>query len=398
MSWTSLYIHVPFCRQRCGYCDFNTYAGLQHLIPGYIHSLCQEIKFIARSAESPLSIHTIFFGGGTPSLLTEAELEIVLNTVRHEFTLKDPVEITLEANPGTVTDRYLHSISALGVNRISLGMQTADQSELAMLERQHSYQDVVQAVQWSYSAGIHNINLDLIYGLPGQSLQTWLKSVEAAIVLQTQHLSLYALTLEHGTRLLDQVEQGALPEPDPDLAADMYEAASELLEEAGFEQYEISNWARRDHSGELSACQHNLQYWRNLPYLGLGAGAHGFIEHCRTVDEYRPTAYIKKMSQTNTQNSELKFPRTPATVECHPIDVDNEIGETMMMGLRLVREGVSNQAFYQRFGMNLVERFDTQIKQLISYGLLEWAGELNDRLRLTKKGYLLGNQVFKEFI
>jgi oxygen-independent coproporphyrinogen-3 oxidase len=196
-----------------------------------------------------------------------------------------------------------------------------------------------------------------------------------------------------------KVETGVLPEADPDVAADMYDAASERLQGAGYIQYEISNWARLNNAGDLFSCQHNLQYWRNLSYLGVGAGAHGFINHYRTVNISTPGAYIKRM-KNNPERSRVRhvFPRTPATIELNPIDTDNKIGETMMMGLRLVLEGVSNQEFVQRFGTSLQERFGNQINRLISFGLLEWAGAKEERLRLTQKGRLLGNQVFREFI
>jgi oxygen-independent coproporphyrinogen-3 oxidase len=217
--------------------------------------------------------------------------------------------------------------------------------------------------------------------------------------LQPEHLSLYALTLEHGTPMQDKVDNGMLPESDPDVAADMYEAASERLAAGGFVQYEISNWARVDNLAGLYSCEHNLQYWRNLPYLGVGAGAHGFINHYRTVDISTPGAYIKRMGDKSERNKARHlFPRTPATVKLNYVDEDAEIGETMMMGLRLVVEGISKHQFEHRFGINLQERFSAQIDRLISLGLLEWNSTQDERLRLTQKGHLLGNQVFREFI
>jgi oxygen-independent coproporphyrinogen-3 oxidase len=278
-------------------------------------------------------------------------------------------------------------------------MQSANQKELALLERQHSYDDVVRAVEWSRTAGITNLNLDLIFGLPDQALKSWITSLEAALSLQPEHISLYALTLEHGTPMQNRVETGSLPEPDPDMAADMYDAATERLAEARYLQYEISNWARVDNSGKLYSCQHNLQYWRNLPYIGVGAGAHGFINHYRTVDISTPGAYIQRMgNNTKSIKSNYVFPRTPATIELNFIDTDTEIGETMMMGLRLISEGVSSQDFKQRFRISLQDQFGAQINHLILLGLLEWTDTKETRLRLTQKGYLLGNQVFREFI
>jgi oxygen-independent coproporphyrinogen-3 oxidase len=395
----SLYIHIPFCSHRCGYCDFNTYAGLQHLVPAYSQAVVDEIEFLAHSSPERLAIHTIYFGGGTPSLIPANELENILTIIHEQLEVIPNAEITIEANPGTVSQEYLTRIHALGVNRISLGMQSAIQDELKLLERQHSFDDVVNAVEWTRKAGIDNLNLDLIFGLPEQTLSAWLKSLEAALTLQPEHLSLYALTLEHGTPVQYKIEQGILPELDADIAADMYDVASNVLTKAGYIQYEISNWAREKAPGELYSCLHNLQYWRNLPYIGVGAGAHGYINHFRSVDVLTPGIYIKRMKNVHDQpQNGQKFPQTPATIELTPIDNETEIGETMMMGLRLVDEGVSDTEFQERFGIKLEDRFGTQIDKLISVGLLEWCGENGERLRLTVKGHLLGNRVFREFI
>ncbi len=394
-----MYIHIPFCIHRCGYCDFNTYAGLQRLIPKYSQAVGEEIEYLARSSAERLTIHTIYFGGGTPSLIPEYGLENILTTIHDQFDVLSSAETTIEANPGTVSLGYLKNIHSLGVNRISLGMQSANQDELAMLERRHSFMDVVNAVEWARTAGINNLNLDLIFGLPYQSLKAWLVSLEAALALKPEHLSLYALTLEHGTPMQHKVEQGILPELEDDIAADMYEEASDFLAKAGYIQYEISNWAQERVSGELYACLHNLHYWRNLPYIGVGAGAHGYINGYRTIDELTPGRYINRMKNGDRyQEGRQQFPQTPATVQMTPIDTDTEIGETMMMGLRLVNEGVSDSEFQQRFGISLESRFGDQIDRLISVGLLEWSGAIDKRLRLTSKGHLLGNQVFKEFI
>lgn len=393
-----MYIHIPFCIHRCGYCDFNTYAGLQGLIPVYTQAVCKELEVLSLETDEKLSIHTVFFGGGTPSLLNETELESIIDTIDQCFIVEDNLEISLEANPGTVSLEYLKNIHRLGINRLSLGMQSANPGELQMLERQHSFEDVIQAVDWARAGGIDNLNLDLIYGLPWQTVGEWIKSINAAISLKPEHLSLYALTIEHGTPMQKQVESELMPKPDDDLAADMYDASSGILAEAGYEQYEISNWAKRNQVGEFLSCMHNLQYWRNLPYLGVGAGAHGFINNHRTIDVMTPGAYIQRMGTLDTQNLELDFPATPATIQNSYIDTETEIGETMMMGLRLVKEGVSSEVFQKRFGINLYTRFQAQIDRFIDVGLLEWDGQDDKRLRLTSKGYLLGNQVFMEFI
>ena len=395
----SFYLHIPFCRHRCGYCDFNTYAGLETLIQDYTLALCREIEFSARSAGERLPVHTVFFGGGTPSLLPESDLERILLTIADNYDLSSDIEITLEANPGTLSYEYLKSLRGLGVNRLSLGVQSANPQELRLLERQHTYLDVVQSVTWARQAGFDNLNLDLIYGLPEQALLTWQHSVELALGLYPDHLSLYALTMEHGTPFGHWASRGLLSEPDPDLAADMYEWASDRLVEAGYAQYEISNWGIR--RGDLiMTCRHNLQYWRNQPYLGFGAGAHGFAGGARTANVLVPAAYIRRCLGDFDQELRegISFPRTMATQSIQSIDQSVEIGETMMMGLRLVQEGVSRRTFQERFGQSLEEVFNSQISELLGLGLLEWAGVDRDILRLTTQGRLLGNQVFYRFI
>jgi oxygen-independent coproporphyrinogen-3 oxidase len=369
------------------------------MIPEYSHAVCQEIEYSLHLAEEKIPVQTIYFGGGTPSLLPITELENILSTIDKSFYLQTSPEVSIEANPGTLTKDYLRQLHSLGVNRISLGMQSAIQEELAILDRQHSFQDVVRAMEWAKATEINNLNLDLIFGLPHQTLKSWMVSLEAALDLLPAHLSLYPLTLEHGTPLLHKVQSGILPEPDPDAVADMYDLATERLLEAGYIQYEISNWARLSNEGEPFTCKHNLQYWRNLPYLGIGAGSHGFINHYRTVNHSTPATYIKRINSGKLSSTEKNiFPRTPATIQMNYIDVNTEIGETMMMGLRLVSEGVSSQVFLQRFGISLIQRFGTQIDRLIGLGLLEWVGEKKEGLRITKRGRFLGNQVFKEFI
>jgi putative oxygen-independent coproporphyrinogen III oxidase len=403
----SLYLHIPFCRHRCGYCDFNTYSGLENLIPTYVEALCREIAFSAGAAQlthagaalpgNRLPVHSLFFGGGTPSLLNASQLEQILEAVNSGFELAADVEITLEANPGTLSPGYLKELHSLGVNRLSLGVQSANPQELRLLERQHDFSQVIQSVKWARQGGLDNINLDLIFGLPEQALETWQHTVALALGLAPDHFSLYALTIEHGTPLSHWANKGLVPVPDGDLAADMYEWAAERLDAAGYQQYEISNWGRRVASGEVRACRHNLQYWRNQPYLGFGAGAHGFAAGVRTANVLAPLAYVQRLRDRT--GGELQFPYTPATQNAQNIDRESEIGETMMMGLRLTQEGVSRSAFQARFGIDLQAVFDREIQDLISFGLLEWYGEGEGQcLRLTERGRLLGNQVFYRFI
>lgn len=404
----SLYFHIPFCTHRCAYCDFNTYAGHESLIPAYVDALCNEIRFVAGSVPERLSIHTIFFGGGTPSLLSPAQFEQILQIIRTVFTLTPsetsgtsqtsfPLETSLEANPGTVTLDSLQGLRQAGFNRLSFGVQSFHPVELHQLERIHDVFDVLDAVRWARKAGFENLNLDLIYGLPEQTLSRWQESLRRAVDLAPQHLSLYALTIEHGTPFGRWAARGLLPLPDPDLAADMYEAASDYLAGQGFEQYEISNWSKPGFQ-----CQHNLQYWRNRPYLGFGAGAHGCANGLRISNVLHIRTYLDRV---NTNSPVPTFPLSPATVTQTGLTRYVEMQETLMLGLRLIREGVSSQAFHARFGQDLMEVFGNEINELLGLGLLEWAvspppkGEgAGVRLRLTRRGRLLGNQVFMRFV
>ncbi len=390
----SLYLHIPFCRHRCAYCDFNTYAGQDSYKSAYVDALCREIELSAQSAGERLPVHTIFFGGGTPSLLSDDEFRQTMRAMATHFDVDPQAEISLEANPGTVSRESLGALREMGFNRISMGMQSAHPDDLRLLERQHSFFDVVQAVKWAREAGFGNINVDLMFGLPFQSLARWQETLERALALEVEHLSLYSLTVEHGTPFQHWTERGLIPAADPDLAADMYEHAETRLEQAGFQHYEISNWAKTQPVGGSYACRHNLQYWRNQPYLGFGAGAHGYAGGQRTANVLGIRPYIERMRTGQPQS----FPATPATASLTPIDPQTEIEETMMVGLRLLEEGVSARAFEQRFQRQLADVFPSEIQRLTRLGLIEWAGEDKDRLRLTPKGHLLGNLVFVEFI
>ena len=382
----SLYFHIPFCAHRCAYCDFNTYAGQTDSIPAYVEALRNEIKAVGEST-SRLSVGTIFFGGGTPSLLTAEQYRDIYQSIHAYFDVSVNVEISLEANPGTVSQEYLRELRALGFNRISYGVQSANPEELHMLERIHSYSDVVDAVRWSRQAGFDNLNIDLIYGLPEQTLERWQRTVQLSLGLRPEHISAYALTLEHGTPFGRWAAKGLLPIPDPDLAAEQYEWTMDFLASEGYVQYEISNWALPGRE-----CQHNLQYWRNLDYLGFGAGAHGYAGGFRYSNVLRIKTYIDRLT---SPLSSFVFPLSPATVNQHVNTPRDDMQETMITGLRLTTEGISSEGFQQRFGALLPDVFGKEIQHLEKVGLLEWAG---DTLRLTKRGRLLGNQVFMEFV
>jgi oxygen-independent coproporphyrinogen-3 oxidase len=411
----SLYLHIPFCKHRCAYCDFNTYAGQEDSIPAYVEALVREINFVDQQLDHATirpsdyrTAGTVFFGGGTPSLLSGPQFASVMDALRSAFAFTADAEISIEANPGTISPEKLAAIRAAGINRISFGVQSANTEELRMLERIHDFFTVIEAVSTARQAGFDNLNLDLIYGLPEQTLSTWQNTVRRVVDLQPEHISAYALTLEHGTPFGRWAAKGLLPLPDPDLAAEMYEWADEFFEANGYVQYEISNWARIV-KGQMSkvndlrhstfdlrpefACRHNLQYWRGLPYLAFGAGAHGYANGYRYSNVLRIKTYIERI--TNLPIADYQFPLTPATVNHHLQTESDDMGEFMMTGLRLTREGVSDADFRSRFGRGLFDVYEKEAGDLIRKGLLEWTGE---RLRLTRRGRLLGNQVFMQFI
>jgi len=390
----SLYLHIPFCRKRCSYCDFNTCAGFEQLIPAYLSALHTEIEKVSAAAPSRLPVHTVYFGGGTPSILEAAQVEEVLHTIAVRFDLQDGLEITLEANPGTVSLDQLRDLRAAGVNRLSFGMQSAHADELVLLERLHDHLGVIEAVKWARQAGFDNLSLDLIYGLPDQTLERWQFSLEMAIRLAPEHLSLYSLTLEEGTPLHRRASRGLVNWPDDDLMADMYLWAMDRLEAAGYSQYEISNFARTSSSGELLASRHNLQYWRNQPYLGFGAGAHGSAEKLRVANELDLKRYMHLCQVKPAE----RFPVGPAAADVIEIDRMSEMQETMMVGLRLTDEGVSRQRFAARFGVEMQDVFGKEIAELTGFGLVEWGNDGGERLCLTKRGRPLGNQAFMRFV
>jgi oxygen-independent coproporphyrinogen-3 oxidase len=383
----SLYLHIPFCRHRCSYCDFNTYTTLGDLKSAYAAALCQEIEQVGMMGDgTKRPVHTIFFGGGTPSLMPAPAIQQILESVRRAFTLSPMAEISLEANPGTVDEGYLAAIKAAGINRLSFGVQSAVATELALLEREHDFAAVEEAVRAARAVDLDNFNLDLIYGLPGQTVATWERSLRAVLALRPSHLSCYCLTIEPGTPMQRWLQEGRIMPPDPDLAADQYELACELLANSGYSHYEISNWAMPGYE-----CQHNLTYWRNHPYLGLGAGAHGFAGGYRYAVVKQPSTYIRRLRQEYPR----PYPLSAAVSNFHMVDCAEGMSDTVITQLRLLQEGLDLAAFRQRFGQSLDEAFKGTVTELMAYGLL-W--QRDGRLLLTEKGWFLSNQVFYRFM
>lgn len=349
---------------------------------------------------------TLYFGGGTPSLLPPAAIATLIVAAQEQFALPPEAEITLEANPGTVDEAHWRALRAAGVNRLSLGVQSAHDDELARLGRIHTWVQAVEAVAAARAVGFDNLSLDLMYGLPGQTLARWRATLDQALTLTPEHLSLYALTVEEETPLAATIAAGRLPAPDPDVAAEMYEAASEWLASAGFWQYELSNWARGDspppapwvnpmfnaQAPALKVSQHNLVYWRNEPWLGFGAGAHSWLAGWRWSNVRHPAEYMQAIS--NQPSASSKQWSAASMAECEQIARPLEMGETMLLGLRLA-EGVSEARFRARFGVGLAETYGPVLTRFVRLGLLEWDGTC---ARLSVQGRLLGNQVFAEFL
>jgi oxygen-independent coproporphyrinogen-3 oxidase len=385
-----LYVHVPFCRRKCLYCDFNSYAGLEALHAPYVAALTAEMAWLARRGE--WQADTVFIGGGTPTALPLSLLAQVLDAARRNFRPPSDAEITVEANPGAVDEAYLAGLRAAGANRLSLGAQSFDDDELRLLGRIHTVAEIEAVFLAARRAGFHNVSLDLIYGLPAQSLAHWQTSLERALALSPEHLSLYSLTVEEGTPFAERVARGDLPSPDDDLAAEMYELAEEALEGAGYLHYEISNWARETFPNSQFVCRHNVTYWRNGAYLGVGAGAHSSWSGRRWRNLLSPRDYAARMAEGEGGEAPWQS-RVVADVEV--IGEALAMGETMMLGLRLLEEGVSLADFAARFGRSLPDVYPDELTVLQAAGLLE---QRPDRVRLTRRGRLLGNQVFARFL
>ncbi|MCP4166468.1 MAG: radical SAM family heme chaperone HemW [Chloroflexi bacterium] len=386
MTDLSLYIHIPFCQRKCPYCDFNTYAGCEADYSRFIRALNQDILYEGHTRHHP-RVPTLFLGGGTPTILKREQLDIIFEAVDHGFALLPHAEISSEANPGAVDQSRFETLRRLGVNRLSMGVQSFDEDELQFLGRIHSTGDAIRAMTLARKVGFENINLDLMFGMPQQTPAIFQHTLLRAIDLAPEHLSLYNLVVESGTPLATWVAKGQVSEPDPDLAADLYELACELLQQAGYHHYEISNWAR----GPLQydglphyACHHNLVYWRNQSYLGLGPGAHSSVEPHRWSAVRPVGAYIKSVEEgVSARGYEERISKELA------------MAETMMLGLRLVEVGVDRQMFQKRFGLDAVDAYADELSSLQDRELVSIDAK---RLRLTPRAKLLGNEVFAAFL
>ena len=359
-----LYVHIPFCLTRCGYCDFNTYAGLDHLAGRYVEAMRAEAGMWSADWETA-EFASVFLGGGTPTMLTARTLGALIDELRSLFAVAPGAEITSEANPDTVDEPYLTALLDAGVTRLSMGVQSFDPAVLRALERVHSADAARAAYLAARRAGLDAVNLDLIYGSNGETLASWRRTLEEAVALGPEHLSCYALTIEPATPLGRGVAAGLLPPPDPDRQADMYELACALLGAAGYEHYEVSNWSKPGHR-----CRHNMGYWEGRPYLGLGAGAHSHRDDRRWWNVRPPQRYL----------AEIEAGRLPIGEE-ERLSADERRFERLLLGLR-VAEGVP------------IEWVDEpRAGSFVADGLAE---RRDGRLALTDRGMLVANDVILE--
>ncbi len=379
----AIYVHVPFCARHCAYCDFNTYVEKSQsaLVVATVEAICRDIAQTGREQAAlgeTRPVPTVFFGGGTPTFLSGAQLAQILDAVRAAFAVMPDAEISSEANPGSSDAAKFDAMHAAGFNRLSIGVQSFDDNLLVALDRFHTSGEAESAFQMARAAGFANLNLDLMFGLPKQTPRLWQASLERALALEPEHLSLYALTLEPGTRFERLDAGGKLDLPDEDTELAMYERSIALLTQAGYEHYEVSNFAR---PGFRS--RHNQIYWRNEEYLGFGPGAVSYLDGRRWKRERLPVRYAEKIAT----GADL-------TVESECLDADAALGETMMLGLRL-RDGLPLARIRERFGLDPLVHFAPQIARLSSQGLLTLEGET---LCLTRSGLLLANTALAEFL
>ena len=361
MTAAGLYVHVPFCLTRCGYCDFNAYADLDHLRSPYVTALAHEARLVAGEWRGE-RFGTIFVGGGTPTRLAAEDLAGLLGHLRAVFEVDADAEVTVEANPDTVDVASLAALRDAGVRRLSMGAQSFDPAVLDALERVHSPDAARRAFADARAAGFDDINLDLIYGADGETLDSWRRTLEETIALAPEHVSAYALTVEANTPLGRRVATGDVPAPDPDRQAEMYDLACELLRAAGYEHYEVSNWARPGR-----ACRHNLGYWEGRPYLGLGAGAHSYRDGRRWWNLKPPTAYLEAVGAG----------RAPVGGEEELAPADRDL-ERLLLGLRTSR-GVPTSWLPPALADDLRMRGLARID--------------DGRVALTERGLLLANDV-----
>ena len=378
MEPISIYIHIPFCVRKCAYCDFTSFPGRGAQMEAYLSAVCHEMRAQAAFFRRR-RVRTVFLGGGTPTLMTGEQAQRLLDALRACFDLAPDAEITMEGNPGTVTAQSLAAYRAAGVNRLSLGVQSLDDGLLAAIGRIHTAAQAREAVSMARAAGFENLNLDLMLGLPGQSVAQWERTLEEAIALAPEHLSCYSLIVEEGTPLSAQLERGeCAPLPDEDALCRMDEITAQWTAQAGFARYEVSNYAKPGRE-----CRHNIVYWACEPYLGLGCAAHSDMDGRRFYNPSDWAGYLR-MAQSGTTARDAEGESTR----------QERMFERMMMGLRMVR-GVDCARFVRDFGAQPEEVWKEALARDVRVGLMERRG---DYLRLTQRGMQVMNSVLVELL
>ena len=386
-QYQAIYVHIPFCKQKCLYCDFASYACFgEREVRTYTGALCHEIEVRAEEATDVAFGATIYFGGGTPSVLPTDCLERIVSTLKSCGFWQKPAEATIEVNPGTSNINKLKRMREAGFDRISFGVQSLQNEELRTIGRIHSAQEALEAIDMARAAGFARISCDLIYGLPGQSLASLKDTIYKLTKTGIEHMSVYGLIVEEGTPLERLVNSGRMVLPDEDIAADMYELVQRLLAEAGFERYEISNYAK---NGQYS--RHNTVYWQYHPYIAFGAAACGMEKALRrtaasTVPEY--IAAAQALTSANWRTSEL--------YTSEGLTIQQQLEEFMFMGLRRAA-GADLAEARARFGVDVWQRYGLQLEPIIKKGLARYDGD-KQRLWLTPKGMEIGNQIFAIFV
>ena len=377
----AFYIHIPYCVKRCGYCDFNTYTpselkiteALTQISNSYIDLLIMEIKAARLQVGQSANVPSIFFGGGTPSLMQPDDIGRVISTIKSEFTLLQDAEITMECNPDTVTKDSLAAFRTIGVNRISFGMQSAVKHVLATLDRTHNPENLLQVTTWAKEVGFPEISVDLIYGTPGESLSDWQTTIDAALTLPITHISAYALIIEEGTKLAAQIKRGEVAQVDDDLTAEKYLVADKAFTAAGFEWYELSNWAK---SGSLS--KHNLAYWLGDNWWGAGPGAHSHLNGRRFWNVKHPNLYKERILANKSPVADSEI--------LEELQIESE---RLMLSLRLP-SGVDKQSLNEQ-----------QLAELSSYvesGHLDQANWNQGRATLTLDGRLIADRILRQIL
>lgn len=372
-----IYIHIPFCASRCSYCDFNTYAGIEHMIPDYIDALTREAASRSPNVKGYM-VDTVFIGGGTPSFIDAKYIQDIMLALGKLYDMGNATEISIESNPGTLDPEKLEVYLQAGINRLSIGLQCWQKDLLDILGRIHSADDFARSLADARRAGFKNINADLIFGIPGQTIGQWEETLYRVIDSGLEHVSCYSLKLEEGTPLAEKVESGKLcPVPD-EYDREMYYRAIEILSKAGYHHYEISNFALPGFE-----CRHNISCWKCGEYIGLGPGAHSYFGGSRTANMYKVTDYIDRINKGADIEIEKQF-----------IDKTESMKEYMILGLRLI-DGICPDEFREKYGEDMFMVFGGEIRKNLSESLLEI---YDNRLRLTGQGLDLANKVFMEFI